>query len=352
VDPDWKHHLDYDLLFSLEREIFADFGVAVDFTYRWDSRRSWNNYYYPEEFFPGLDNHVRSKDDYQKATQVYEDFPALTPVPGGGLVPDFIIPDTDAEKERWGDTISTEEAAGKDWYVLKDIPEAAYTQYSYTSNRPDRHNKYYGVDLRWYKRFSNKWMFSGSFTYQMQKQYYGEGYNNPTSLWAFDEQQYTNSMGGSSGKISVPMFTRWMFKLQGMYALPYGFNVSFTLNAREGMLIDRWFEIYDYNQPNTRSQGASIEMQQNNNEGRLPNMIVVNFKLEKMMSLGDVGKVWLSIDAFNAFNNQTMNRQRTSDFGNYYVSRTTNLYAPYSRNAEPNEALNPIVLRLGLRFQF
>jgi hypothetical protein len=37
VDPDWQHHLDYDLLVSLEREIFADFGVGIDFTYRWDS---------------------------------------------------------------------------------------------------------------------------------------------------------------------------------------------------------------------------------------------------------------------------------------------------------------------------
>ena len=243
VDNDWKHHLDYDLLFSVEREIFADFGVAADFTYRWDSRRDWSLAYYPEAQFPGLNNHIRSKDDFQKATQVYEDFPLLDDVPGLGKVPDFIVPDSQAERDRWGDTISTQEAAGKDWYVLKDIPEAAYTDYEYISNRPDRHDKYWGLDLRWYKRFSNRWMLSGSFTYQMQRSYYGEGYTEATDLWAFDGMQYTNSMGGSSGKISVPMFTRWMFKLQGMYALPYGFNVSFSLNGREGMLIDRWFDI-------------------------------------------------------------------------------------------------------------
>lgn len=333
VDPNWKNHRDYDVLISLEREIFHDFGVGIDFTYRWDSRRSWELSYYPEEQFPGLGNHKRSKDDYMVA----------------GTIPDQIVPDSPGE----GDPFSTKEAAGKQWYVLKDIPECQRTDYGYDTNRPDRHDKYWGLDIRLNKRFSNKWMLNGSFTYQMQKQYYGDnGYTNPNSLWAFDGQMYTNSMGGGSGKISVPMFSRWLFKLQGMYALPYGFNVSFSMMGREGMLIDEWFDIIDYNQPNRLSQSASVEMTSNNNEPRLPNIWMTNLKVEKMLKLGDTGRVWFSMDVFNALNNQRMNRQRSTDMGNYYISYTPARYTPYARSGEPNESVNPLILRFGLRFQF
>lgn len=304
VDPNWKTRNDWDVLVSLEREIFTDFGVGIDFTYRWDERRDWSNYYYPQydndgvlttygvrnqldptdsNYFPtsSLD-HVRSKDDYMQA----------------GTVPAMIIGDSAGEVD-----FSTDQASGRPWYVLTDEPHNYNTKYRYRSNRPDRHNKYIGADLRWNKRYSNNWMLSGSFTLQTQKSYYGQGYINPTSLWAFDSEIYTNSMGGGSGKISVPMFTRWMFKLQGVYSLPLGFDVSFSLSGREGMLIDEWFDIYDYRLPNTNSQGASIEMQTNSTEARLGNIWVMNAKVQKRLMVGDVGSVWISCDIFNTLNN-------------------------------------------------
>jgi hypothetical protein len=369
VDPNWKHHLDYDVLIAIEREIMPDFGVGIDFTYRWDSRRSWEVAYYPEydnddvltpfgknvqrqgldptdplyidptsssAFPPDMLGHKRSKADYVEV----------------GKIPDYIYPDSESEILQFGEEISTDEAAGRAWYGLKDAPETGYTDYGYDTNRPDRHNKYWGMDLRWNKRFSNRWMLSGSFTYQMQKNYYGEGYTNPTNMWAFDKQMYTNSMGGSSGKISVPMFSRWMFKLQGMYALPYGFNVSMSLSGREGMLIDEWFYMVDTDLPNSRSQSASIEMRTNETEPRLPAMWVLNLKVEKMLTLGDTGKVWLSCDIFNALNNQTMNRQRGTEYGDYYVNYVIPRFYPETRIGEPNESLNPLVLRFGIRFQF
>ena len=195
-------------------------------------------------------------------------------------------------------------------------------------------------------------MLSGSFTYQMQTQHYGSGYQNPTSMWAFEDQMYTNSMGGGSGKVSVPMFTRWMFKLQGMYSLPLGIDISMSLSGREGMLVDEWFNIYDYNAPNSRSESASIELYANNDEALLKDIWIANLKLQKRLTLGDLGSVWISVDLFNALNSQELNRQLTSDYGNYYVSYSTPRYSPEPQFAEPNEAINPMVFRLGVRFQF
>jgi hypothetical protein len=165
---------------------------------------------------------------------------------------------------------------------------------------------------------------------------------------------YTNSMGGGSGKQSVPMFTRWMFKLQGMYALPYGFNVSMSVSGREGMLVDDYFRLYDYGAPNSRDRAEYIEVTTNENERRLSDMWVLNLKVEKMLSLGDTGKVWISCDIFNAFNNQTMNRVRNEYYGTFYTDTPTTWtsFSPNKRFSEPNESLNPIVLRFGIRFQF
>jgi hypothetical protein len=286
-----------------------------------------------------LNNHIRSKDDYVVA----------------GTVPDFIDPDNAGEGPLDGAPISTADAAGRNWYVLKNDPTTGYTDYNYTTNDgyEDRSNSYYGIDLIWNKRYSNKWMLSGSFTYQMSRQHYGSAYLNPTSMWAFEDQLASNSMGGGSGKVSVPMFTRWMFKMQGMYSLPLGFDISFSLSGREGMLVDEWFDIVDYSIVNpTQNQSASIELYANNDEARLKDIWIANLKLQKRLTLGDLGSVWISVDMFNALNNQELNRQLTSDYGNYYVSYSPARYTPTPRFAEPNEAINPMVFRLGVRFQF
>jgi hypothetical protein len=337
VDPNWKHGNDFDVLIAVEQEVVKDFGVAVNFTLRWDNNYTWDLDYYPEEFFPGLNNHIRSKDDYEIA----------------GQVPDFIYPDGADEIEDFGASISTADAAGRNWYVLKDEPWGNQsTPYDWVTNRPDRRNNYWGIDLIWNKRYSNKWMLSGSFTIQNQTAHYGDGYLNPTSQWAFEDQMFTNSMGGGSGKISVPMFTRWMFKLQGMYSLPLGFDVSFSLSGREGMLIDEYFNIRDYSLPNSRSYSTDIELYANNDEARLKDVWVLNLKLQKRLTLGDLGSVWLSADMFNALNNQTLNRQRDSYYGNYRINYTPARFYPNRRFAEPNESLNPLIFRLGVRFQF
>jgi len=354
VDPNWKQSNDYDILVALEREIFADFGVGIDFTYRWNERASWEVNYYPQYdsdgvlttfgeralldpsdsnyYPPELLDHKRNQDDYMQA----------------GVIPGTVVADSSGET-----SFSTDQAAGRPWYVLKDGPQRGYTKYGFDTNRPDYYTNYMGVDIRWNKRYSNNWMLSGSITLQTQKQFYGDlGWNNPTNLWSYDGDYYTNSMGGGSGKLSVPMFTRWMFKVQGMYSFPLGIDASFSLSGREGMIIDQFFDIYDYDLPNSRSQSSSIQMQTNSDQARLGNVWVMNAKVQKRIRLGDVGSVWISCDIFNTLNNQVMNRQRPADMGNYYISYATPRYSPYSRSSEPNEVVNPLVLRFGVRFQF
>ena len=118
------------------------------------------------------------------------------------------------------------------------------------------------------------------------------------------------------------------------------------------MVIDQWFDIIDYDLPHPDSYSAGIQMQTNSDQARLGNVWVMNTKVQKRLRLGDVGSVWISCDIFNTLNNQVMNRQRAADMGNYYISYTPARYSPYSRSSEPNEVVNPLVLRFGVRFQF
>ncbi|MGQ9471569.1 MAG: carboxypeptidase regulatory-like domain-containing protein [Candidatus Aminicenantales bacterium] len=327
VDDNWKHSLTYEIFSAVERELMPNFGVSLQFTYRIYTRFSWSLAYYPN-----LGGYIRNQNDYMVA---------------GTIPATFTDPKT-------GTVYSTKEAAGRPWYVLKPGPERSATSYSYVTNMSkDRRQVYYGFDLVFNKRLSNRWMLNGSFTYQMQKNYYGKkGYVNPNNLWAYEGKIYGISMGGGSGKVSVPMFSRWLVKLSGLYQLPLGFNVSFTLNGREGAFQGESFTISDTSLPNPQSQSASIECVAYDNRNRLPAVWILNLRLEKSIPFGERGqRIYLSADIFNALNLKTINRKYSISYGTYYVN-TGQWTAPSPTSGMPNEIINPLVARFGIRFQF
>ncbi len=71
---------------------------------------SWTQSYYPLAFYPTLNDHVRSKDDYEI---------------GGNVPATLVNPAT-------GQTYDPGEAAGRPWYVLKIGAETLSTSYSMT----------------------------------------------------------------------------------------------------------------------------------------------------------------------------------------------------------------------------
>ena len=323
VDPEWKSQRVREVVFSLEREISTDVGIALDLTYRIYDRFHTEFWYWPE-----TGKILNSKDFYMVA----------------GTVPASFV------DKATGKTYSAEQAAGKPWYVLK--PDVTYTPYRYYTNwNTDRKNVYYGLDFRFIKRLSNRWMLNGSFSLQNQVQYYGEkGYADPTNIWALDGQIYAPSLGGGSGKLSQPAFSRWLVKLSGLYQLPLDFNVSMTLFGRQGFIIPATVTLVDNRLPNPLSRRNTIYIRPYGTGERLPNMWYANLRVEKMIPFGERGKAYLTADVFNVFNAHTMNRRRAIFLGTYYVD--SDRFVPYPRSGEPNEILNPRVVRFGLRFEF
>jgi len=317
-----------EFLATLEREITPDFAVAVDFTFR-----RYDQDYKDVDYYPDT-GYILQNTDYVVA----------------GQIPDYTFTFTNS----MGDTIttSTGAAAGRDYYLKR--AGLVSTGYDYVdSYGSERHNDFYGVDLRFNKRLSNKWMLNGSFTLQTQKRYRGtENISNwyETNRWTLEGGLYASSLGESSGKINQLIFSKWMIKAQGLYQLPYDINVSFTFNARQGHMNIEWFDLVDEDWVNPQAQSVSEIYTEEFGSFRLPTFYNLSFRLEKMLRLGDTGKIYLMADLFNVFNNNVMNRQHHRDIGTLYVSDMT-----FSRNRqyfEPNEVLNPRVVRFGVRFQF
>ena len=306
----------HEIILTLERELLPDFGVALDFSYRYFYDFSWSR------LWDGVDeSSIESQAEYSQAV-------GTIPATVGGY--------------------STDDAAGLPYYLRKaGVP---YRYDLYMENRPDYHRTFWALEARFNKRLSNKWMFNGSMTYQDQRIQYGDtGYMNPTNLWAEDNHIYAPAMGAASGKVSMQVFSHWLVKLSGLYQLPLDFNISFTFNARQGNPIPRGFNLVDYNAPNIYNQSIWVYSKEFGTE-RLPTFMNLNLRLEKVIPVGDIGRIYMMFDLFNVFNSATMNRRYDNHYGNYYMH---NQY--FSENATcglANEILNPRIFRLGLRFQF
>jgi len=303
-----------EAILTLEKEIMADFGAAIDFTYRKNSQFGWDITWNPET------GEKQSQSEFVQAGTV------PTSIPGYDLG----------------------EGGGKPYYLqAAGIP---YRYYYYSTERPDYYRDYMGASIRFNKRLSNNWMLTGSATYQVNKVHYGdEGYLDPTDLWVTDNAIYAPEIGGSSGKVSTPQYQKWMFKLSGLYQLPMDFNISFTFNARQGNPVFHTMNITNYDSPNPLDTGTSVYLDQLE-KIRLPDFMNLNLRLEKVIRAGDVGRIYIMADLFNVLNSATMLRRYEKFHGTYYVHDGS-----FSKNATDylaNEILNPRVLRLGVRFQF
>jgi hypothetical protein len=215
--------------------------------------------------------------------------------------------------------------------------------------------QYLGFDLILNKRLSNKWMVNANFTWQWQAQYYGsKGYLSPTNLWAYEGQPQSASIGSASGKINQYTYSRWMLKAGGLYQAPFDIDVSFTFQMREGWIQTESFTFVNYLLPNSLSRSAELQMSPFGSN-KLPLFYNFTLRVEKMIKLGDIGRIYFMADMFNVFNWQIANRRYQKFWGTYYYygeGSASNRFVPNLTYNLLNEILNPSVVRFGVRFQF
>jgi hypothetical protein len=301
-----------ELMLTLERELMPDLAASIIF-----SLRRYDNFDWWQSYYPTTGVKINNPSWY---------------VPGG------TVPATVGG-------ISTGEAAGRTWYVIK--PDYVPADYNYVT-KGDNYNTYWGIDFVVNKRLSNKWYMNASFTWQDQKTYVGGTYLDITNKWMTDGTAYAPAYGGASGKTNINMYTRWMAKISVLYQLPWDINVSGTFNAREGWKIPHYFWIEDARLPGLGT--GNYIYTQTIDKDALPTFYSVSLRIEKMVKIGDTGRLYFMADIFNLLNSAIVNRAYEAYLGEYYVD--TNTFVPNPTNRKLNEILNPRVIRFGARFQF
>ncbi|MGB4705146.1 MAG: TonB-dependent receptor [Candidatus Saccharicenans sp.] len=329
-----------EAIVTLERELLPNFAVSLVGTYR-----KYDKYNWALKYWLNADG-TRSYPDGSETYFKDRGTPEASYYKQVGNEQEIYIPDT-------------KDAKNYHWYSATAAYQV-YSPYSERQLRPNYYMDYFGIDLIFNKRLANKWMLNGSFSWQKQAQHYGEGsVLNRTNLWAYDGKPQAAYIGAASGKIDQYIYSRWMFKLAGMYQLPFDINVSATFNMREGWVQDEYFGLVDYRIPADETQSATIVMVPFGTQ-RLPLFYNINFRIEKMLRVGNTGRVYIMMDIFNLLNKMIENRRYQINWGTVYVygdgqggiDWTKTTFTPEITKNALNEVLNPRVARIGVRFEF
>jgi hypothetical protein len=202
------------------------------------------------------------------------------------------------------------------------------------TNVPDRYRNFNGVELTFQRRYTNRWQASASLALNDARDYWDsrDAYEDPTNIAQQHGAQYAPESGGS-GIGGIFTNARWLVKLSGRYTLPYDINIAAFYNGRQGYPFPQSVQT-----PN-RANGAGRAQVLLDPLGsvRLDNLHVIDFRLDKRVSLGR-RSVTPTFEIFNLTNTNTVlaiNRNQAASNAN----RISGIVAPR-------------VIRLGLQVRF
>jgi len=298
-DPNYNSPLLDEVSASYEKELFTDFAARLEFFYKRYHRQTWTR---------------------------------------------FMLPDGTLDSEANYYVASHDDTVDYDYYG-----RTGSYPYQYRTNHKESYDRYLGTQLVWTKRLSHKWMMGGSLTYADWKRFYkGEyiGYIDDVESTSIDvglnnQEYYEGGVvapeSSGSGIRGIFVNSRWIFKLSGLYQLPWGINLSGVFVARDGYVKPTYVLV---NMPGigTEELYGSADGKTKFGDDRLPAFWVLNFRLEKVFKISESVNVTLAADAFNITNaahSLSKERQITSpDFN------------------QDLRILNPRVFRFGVRFDF
>jgi hypothetical protein len=207
----------------------------------------------------------------------------------------------------------------------------------YLTNLPEAWRKYRGLEFIFEKRFSNKWQFLASITWS--KAWGTTGlFGNLASTYGFETP---NELINNEGRLDFDKPLQ--IKLQATYQLPYGINLSGYFVNMSGDTFTRMLDVY------APGAGGYVRiMAEPKGTRRQPSWNRLDLRLGKEFVFGDLGRLGVFIDAYNALNVATITTNNTihgyiEKDGKFRVNPT---WKTTSSTSEPR------VIKLGLRFSF
>ena len=201
------------------------------------------------------------------------------------------------------------------------------------------YNAYHGLEFTARKRLSHRWMMTTSYVYNHQLSFNtlvpSLDYLDPTNRFPVD-----NVSGYENGSRNGPH----VYKISGMYQLPFEINASANFNAHSNFP----YNIYMQGPVRTGTQDQSNILLRPINTVRLPAVKILDLNFDKSIRLGGGRRITLNATLFNVGNVATT-------LG-YASSATVNGVTAYRQNVSNanfiNTIVGPRVMRFGVRLNF
>jgi carboxypeptidase family protein len=292
-----------EIMFGVDHELMANFGVSATMTYRYMNNFLWN-----------------PRNGVSNANYVQNGTTANVPITGGGPIPIY--------------------------RATSALP--GYT----AANRPDYHQRYLGLELTATKRMSNHWMARAGFATTSWNEYFTAADARldltPSPRTSTEFQPFQNPGpnvdGGpvvvrstGSGKSDIFLLPpKYQFSANGLYEGPWGINVGGNLTFRQG-----------YGEPFFRSRvnpgdpvlsAKYVLLTSGVDQFRLDPVTSLDARVEKMFKFQKTNLAF-DFDVFNLFNNATT-------LGLQLDARTATTFNTVQ------EIMQPRIARLGVRFFF
>jgi hypothetical protein len=290
-----------ELMFGMDHELMANFGVSATFTYRYYNHFDWRS---------GSLIGVNSSNYTQTGTLTGSSDPV-----GSFSVPFYAL---QASKVPPGGGKSYEERVGY-------------------------HQRYLGFETSAVKRLSNKWMARFGFSTNNHREYFGgaDALDDPTPAPGsprIDGGLVVTATGGSGKSGIYLVLPQYQFIANGMYQGPWGVNFGANWLLRQG-----------YAEPYFRGRVAtgdplgsskSVLVTSDVGKFRLPAVNSLDVRLEKAIKI-QRANIALDLDIFNVGNVATV-------LGRQYDLRATGATG-FNKTLE---IMNPRIARVGARITF
>jgi carboxypeptidase family protein len=285
VDPNLRNDTTDEFIASIDREVMANFGVGVSYIYR---------------------RYANMQDTYRNGVSSA----SYTPVSFSAAC---------------GNSLCDQASYGGVYYQRPAAVPTPSTLRNY-----DYYRNYDGLELTARKRFSHRWLMNSSFTYNTTKFFYPTIDDFATTA---DPTNYDLQNGRESSGTAGLNGPRWIFKLSGMYSLPWGMSAAGFFNAREGIQFNRTIL-----SPNRTGSLGTISVNiEPQGTTHLEPYRQLDMHWDKTFRFAR-RKVSFNVDTFNLFNSATVLSR---------VARQNATNANYVQTI-----LAPRVTRLGLRVNF
>jgi hypothetical protein len=307
IDPNVKAPLTHELLIGMDREVVANLGISATFTWRRMSDLTWK-----------VPTGVRAADYIQTGT-----LSGTAPELGSYNVP---------------------------VYALR--PSAVVPVGQTETNRPDYHQRYWGIEISATKRMSNRWMARLGFSTNDWREYFDNPATaiidpTPAPAAKLPVRPFAGPLvnGGltirrsdGSGKSNIFLVApKYQIVANGSYQGPWGFHFGGNLVARQGYAEPFFKSQVDTGDPLGLKEVLLVDKA---DAFRLPAVTSLDARVEKRFTFG-TAHVALDFDVFNLLNSGTI-------LGKQYDVR---LDGP-TGFGQVLEIMNPRIARLGVRFTF